>query len=70
MIVCVPCKARMRCDKNGHGVRVGSDLSQVYPGDRYRCPQCGQTVVTTNEAPYYSPVVVGDKSPYTVLLHE
>lgn len=45
---CVPCKAEMECIKNG--VRVIERFEdgtpyQVWSGDLYRCPTCGNQVV-------------------------
>jgi len=53
MIVCVGCKAEMRCDKNGVGADFGR--GHVYPADRFKCPRCGWETLVTNNAPSFDP---------------
>jgi len=43
----------MRCDKNGVGADFGH--GHVYPGDRYRCPECGSQILATIGTPISDP---------------
>ena len=52
MLVCPNCCKEMRCIKNGVGVRFYDDS---YPGDLFRCPYCGNTVIKTNPSEVYDP---------------
>lgn len=49
MYVCVTCKRKMRCDKNGVGADFGN--GHVYPGDRYECDNCGYKILATTGVP-------------------
>jgi len=51
MIICVKCRKEMLPDKNGVGADYGN--GHVYPGDRYKCPECGNMILTTNSRPIY-----------------
>jgi len=53
MIICIECKKEMRCDKNGVGANFGNGY--VYPGDRYKCPDCGRMILRTNYGPIHDP---------------
>lgn len=53
MMVCVQCRTEMLCDKNGVGCVCG--VEDVYPGDRYKCPECGALVVKTNNTAICDP---------------
>lgn len=53
MLVCVECKKEMRCDKNSVGADFGN--GHVYPGDRFRCPNCDGLVILTNSNPAFDP---------------
>ncbi len=53
MTVCVQCQKEMLCDKNSVGVKYGR--SHVYPGDRFKCPKCGNLIIITNSAPIFDP---------------
>lgn len=53
MLVCVECKQKMTCVKNGKGVRFGH--AHVYPGDMYECPKCGKQVINTTRVAIYDP---------------
>lgn len=39
----------MKCAQNGVGADFGN--GHVYPGDRFECPQCGQSILATNGTP-------------------
>ena len=54
MIICVPCRVEMRCDKNGVGAHFGGH-GHVYPADRFKCPVCGTMVLNTNRSAIYDP---------------
>lgn len=45
MLICVQCKREMFCLKNG----VGADFSHghVYPGDTFKCRECGIVILNT-----------------------
>jgi DNA-directed RNA polymerase subunit RPC12/RpoP len=51
MIICVQCRKEMLPDKNGVGADYGN--GHVYPGDRYKCPECGYMALATNGRPVY-----------------
>jgi DNA-directed RNA polymerase subunit RPC12/RpoP len=53
MIVCVPCRKEMLCDKNSVGAKFGE--AHVYPGDRFKCPDCGFMILSTNRSPIFDP---------------
>ena len=52
MIVCVNCREKMTCEKNGFGARWHE--SHYYPGDLYKCGQCSSMVIVTNSTPIES----------------
>lgn len=45
MIICTRCKKKMFCEKNGVGADYGH--GHVYPGDLYKCPDCGVLILST-----------------------
>ena len=49
--VCVPCKQRMRCEKNSEFVVImtgdePTEAYQIWTGDRWKCPACDQETIT------------------------
>jgi len=51
MYICVECQKEMICDKNGVGANFGH--GHVYPGDRFKCPECGKMILATNSNSIY-----------------
>jgi len=52
MQVCVKCTREMRCKKTGVIVRWG--IGHCYAGDSFECPDCGATIVVTNQNNFFS----------------
>ena len=53
MIICKNCKKEMQCSKTGLGARWGND--HVYPGDAFKCSECGTEIISTNSQPVVDP---------------
>ena len=53
MYICVKCRKEMFADKNGVGAVWGE--SHVYPGDRFKCPDCGHEILATNQSAIFDP---------------
>ncbi len=51
MKFCGACKVEMRCDKNDVPVELVASFGsyQLWNADRWKCPQCGQTVLLTGD---------------------
>ena len=52
-MVCCKCRLEMTCAKNEVGALFGK--AHVYAADRFKCPECGVTILKTNATPYYDP---------------
>ena len=53
MIVCVECRREMSCDRNSVGANFGN--GRVYPADRFKCPECGKMILSTNRIASFDP---------------
>lgn len=58
--ICVECRTRMRCHKNGRAVLLvesaTSDPMQLWHGDEWACPTCGyHAVLGFGRVPYDEP---------------
>ena len=53
MYICVKCKEEMLCDKNSVGADFG--LGHVYASDRFKCPNCGNMILATNQRSNFDP---------------
>lgn len=53
MYICVQCRKEMICHKNSVGANYGH--GHIYPGDRFKCPECGWMIIATNRGPDYDP---------------
>jgi hypothetical protein len=51
MLICVRCRVAMRCHKNSVGAQFGE--AHVYPGDMFKCPECGMMIISTNACPIH-----------------
>ena len=57
MVLCVPCKKEMTCEKVGAVAHFGN--GHCYSGDIYRCKTCGQSAMTTAPGNWQAPDVEG-----------
>jgi predicted RNA-binding Zn-ribbon protein involved in translation (DUF1610 family) len=53
--ICTDCKVEMRVQKNGIKVAHENIPTWVRSGDSYRCPNCGNEIVTNFGDAYESP---------------
>lgn len=53
MIICVKCRKEMSCHKNGVVAHFGH--GHVYPGDLFRCSECGGEVLKATTSCHYEP---------------
>lgn len=51
MLVCAKCKREMKCELNG--VRCRWNGSHIYPGDLFKCPECGTEIINTGNVNAY-----------------
>lgn len=50
MIICVKCRTRMKCVKNGASVLF--NFGWKYEGDRWKCPHCSNEIIVTAQQGY------------------
>ena len=50
----IVCKKQMQCVHNGSRIMYNK-MTHIYPGDTFKCTECGIEVVNTAGTPAYSP---------------
>jgi len=51
MLICMKCKKEMRCIENGINARWNG--THVYPGDLFKCTDCGVEILNTGNTNAY-----------------